>query len=201
MSRTLQTLLGIARLPREHASYQEIADALHVSLKTIATVKGLLDDHRPIEIPRPRGRLSKMPPPVIATVRNKTIECPFIGDAKLARTMESQLGIHISRQTIGCIHRRLHFRYTSPSRRPMLSVTQRQNRVDFCRNALEGRIDSAHDAVISDEPRFGLFNDNKRRWIPREEHPDDNRRVASGTEGKRGRSRSDAGTRRGGETG
>jgi hypothetical protein len=38
----------------------------------------------------------------------------------------------------------------------MRSVTQRQKRADFCRNALEGQIDWARDAVISDESRFGV---------------------------------------------
>jgi hypothetical protein len=136
-SRTLQTRLDVARMLPEHASYQEIADTVHVSSKIIATVSQLIDDHRPIETPRPRGRLSKLLPPVIATVRNKAFKCPFIGGAKFALIMESELGIHISRQTIDCIRRRVHFRCTSPCRRPMLSVTQRQKRVDFCRNALE----------------------------------------------------------------
>jgi uncharacterized protein YerC len=137
MSRTLQTRLDITHMLREHASYQEIADTLHVSSKTIATISRLLDDHCLIEIPRPRDRPSKLLPPVIATVRNKTLKCQFIGGAKFAQIMESELGIYISRQTIDCICRCLHFRCTSPLRRPILFVTQHQKRVDFCRNALE----------------------------------------------------------------
>jgi hypothetical protein len=90
-------------MPREHASYQEMAETLHMSSKTIATVSGLLDDHHPIKIPGLRGRPSKMLPPVIATIRNKTLKCLFIDGAKLARIMESEPGIHISRQIIDYI--------------------------------------------------------------------------------------------------
>jgi hypothetical protein len=100
---------------REHASYQEIADTLHVSSKIIATVSRLLDDHHPIDIPRQRDCPSKLLPPVIATVRNKTLKCPFMGGSKFARIMGSELGIHIFRQIIDCIRRRLHFRHlTAP---------------------------------------------------------------------------------------
>jgi hypothetical protein len=173
MSRTLETRLDIARILREHASYQEIVNTLQVSPKIIAAVSRLLDGHRPIEIPRPRGRPGKMLPSVIATVRNKTLKCSFIGGAKLARIMKSELGIRISRQTIDCICQRLRFRWTSPRRRPMLSVTQRQKQVDFCRNALEEPIDSARDVVISNESTASLFDDSRRQWIPRGEYPDE----------------------------
>jgi hypothetical protein len=97
MSRTLQTRLAIAATIGDHASYQHIAETLHVSPKTIAIVRRLLDDHCPIEISRPRGRPTKMLPQLIAAIRNKTLESPFMGDAKLAKTIESELGIHISR--------------------------------------------------------------------------------------------------------
>jgi hypothetical protein len=53
-------------------------------------------------------------------------------------------------------------------------VTERQKRVDFCRNALEGPIDWARDVVISDKSRFGLFDDSRRQWIPRGEYSDAN---------------------------
>jgi hypothetical protein len=56
---------------------------------------------------------------------------------------------------------------------PDASVTQGQKRVDLRRNALEGLIDWARDVVISDESRFGRFDDGRRRWIPRGEYPDE----------------------------
>jgi hypothetical protein len=113
-----------------------------------------------------------MLPLLIASIRNKTLESPFMSGAKLATTIEPELGIDISRQTIDSVRRRLHFRYASPRRRPMLSATQRQKRVDFCRNALDIPIDWASEVISSDEPRFGLFDDSRRRWIPRGEYPD-----------------------------
>jgi hypothetical protein len=54
----------------------------------------------------------------------------------------------------------------------MLSETQRQKKVDFYRNALDGRIDWASEVIISDQSRFGLFDDSRRQWIPRGEYPD-----------------------------
>jgi hypothetical protein len=76
MLRTLQTRLAIAAVLREHASYQHIAETLHVSPKMTATVRRLLDDRRPTKTSRPRGRPTKMFPPRIAAIRNKTLESP-----------------------------------------------------------------------------------------------------------------------------
>jgi hypothetical protein len=54
----------------------------------------------------------------------------------------------------------------------MLSATQRQKRVDFCRNALDDPINWTSEVIFSDECRFGLFDDSRRQWIPRGEYPD-----------------------------
>jgi hypothetical protein len=42
-----------------------------------------------------------------------------------------------------------------------------QKRMDFCNEALKGSIDWAGDVIITDESRFGLYDDSRRLWVQR----------------------------------
>jgi hypothetical protein len=43
----------------------------------------------------------------------------------------------------------------------MVTAVQEGKRLDFCRRAREGNIDWSEDVIISDESRFGLFDDRQ----------------------------------------
>jgi hypothetical protein len=50
---------------------------------------------------------------------------------------------------------------------PMLTPEQMEKRRQFCEIALHGQIDWASQVVISDESRFGLYDDSRRMWVQR----------------------------------
>jgi hypothetical protein len=109
-----------------------------------------------------------MTPEVIETVLEKTNLNPFLSSEKLAQQMRRE-GNPIDRRTIDEVRFRLLFNFVRPRAQPFLKPIQKSKRVEFCqkalRNAMEGGPDWATDVVISDESRFGLFSDSRRRWV------------------------------------
>jgi transposase len=81
--------------------------------------------------------------------------------------ISQDLNITLSHDTINKIRGLLHYRYQTPHYRPATTSTQIQRRMDFCTEALTGSVDWAADVIITDESRFGLYDDSRRLWVQR----------------------------------
>jgi transposase len=157
----------IAERLLRHETYEVIQGKLKVSPKRISVISRALKAN---QLPPPhfsRGRPSKMTSKVIEFVRSETVDDPLLGSKKLAHDICNQLNFEISSASINSIRKLLHFKYTSPRTRPLLTETQIAKRLTFCQKALSGEINWAGEVIISDESRFGLFDDSRRIWLQR----------------------------------
>lgn len=73
----------------------------------------------------------------------------------------------MSPETVNRIRKLLRFTYASPRVRPRLTPGQIAKRLKFCQEGLTREINWAGDVIISDESRFGLFDDSPRIWLQR----------------------------------
>jgi hypothetical protein len=76
----------------------------------------------------------------------------------LAQKISDMTGITISHSSISKIRNLLKFRYQKPHIRQELTPAQIVKRMSFCESNIVNEIDWGSDAIISDESRFGLFN-------------------------------------------
>jgi transposase len=157
----------IALCLADHVSWIAIADKFRVSMRRISKISKKMSSGDATLEHRPPGKPSKMTSEVISRVRDITVEDPYLGSRQLASEIARNLGISISTQTINSIRKMLHFKYQLPRRSPLITEKQEQKRIDFCMKSLAGNIDWAGEVIISDESRFGLFDDSRRMWIQR----------------------------------
>jgi transposase len=148
-------------------SYESIANRYHVSNREISEVKKEIDTGKRFPLPKRVGRPSVMTAEIIGDVRNMTIENPLLGSQKLVRNLQEKYDMKISRQTICSLRNHLRFRWTKARNCPLITPPQILKRLSFCREGLEGTIDWTRDVMISDESRFGLFDDSRSMWVQR----------------------------------
>jgi transposase len=160
---------AISDMLRRGISYTDIKDALKVSFSTIAKVKHALDSNASLPTVQFPGRPTKLSPSVLTMIRAQTMANPWLSGRGLSSAIATELGAPISRQTVNRVRHSMHFAYTTPRKRPQLSPANIQKRLAFCEKVLgiPNSIDWASDVVISDESRFGLFEDSRRMWILR----------------------------------
>jgi transposase len=151
----------------DHVSWLVIAERFHVSMRRISKINKKMASGETTLEHRPPGKPSKMTSEVISRVRDLTMQDPFLGSRHLASEIAQKLGISICAQTINSIRKMLRFKYQLPHRSPLITEKQEQKRMDFCMKSLAGNIDWAAEVIISDESRFGLFDDSRRMWIQR----------------------------------
>jgi transposase len=157
----------IARALIDHMSYADIKAQFHTSQRRIKRVSDSIQAGNGVPQPLKAGRPTKMTPEVIEHVQQSTVDDPYLGSHRLAEQIGRDLGVPISHETINRIRALLHYRYQVPSTRPLLSPLQIQNRLNFCEEALRGSINWGGDVIISDESRFGLYDDSRRLWVQR----------------------------------
>jgi hypothetical protein len=148
-------------------SYHEIATECHVSTREISEPKKSLEMGTPPPLRKLRGRPSITSQEVVMDVRTLTVEDPHLGSGQLAKMLHEKLDVDISRQTVCSIRNQLRFRETKARNCPLICPVQEQKRVVFCHDALEGAIDWTNEVLISDESRFGLYDDSRSMWIQR----------------------------------
>jgi transposase len=158
---------SIAFLLRCGKSYDEIALKCHASKRDISKVKKAIEAGIELPVPKHRGRPSVITPEVVQDVRDMTTEDPHLGSGKLAHCLREKFHVEISRQTVSAIRNELRFRWTKARHCPLIDSEQERKRIAFCQESLEGTIDWTQDVIISDESRFGLYDDSRSMWIQR----------------------------------
>jgi transposase len=103
-------------------------------------------------------------------VETETLRQPKLGSRSLASKIHNELRVEISQQSVTIIRHNQRFCYRAPRSAPLLTPVHIQKRIAFCNNALNGDIDWGTEVIISDESRFGLYNDNHFIWIRRGEY-------------------------------
>jgi hypothetical protein len=121
------------------------------------------------EIPArlPRGRASKLIPEVVRQVHSVTTEGRYLGSRRLAQLIAQATEMSISSQTVNTIRKCLHFRYARARQCPLIIQLHQAKKVKFCHECLTRDIDWTHVIIISDESRFGLYDDSRSMWIQR----------------------------------
>jgi transposase len=157
----------IATALRNHETFDTIAKKFHVSPKKICLINKSLSTNQDYRILKKPGRPSKMTPDVISFVQTSTSVNPLLGGKSLANQIAEKLNVKISYTLVNTIRELLKFKYTNPRHRPLLTEAQKEKRISFCTSALSGDLAWDSDVVISDESRFGLFDDSRRIWVQR----------------------------------
>jgi hypothetical protein len=94
---------------------------------------------------------------------------PWLSGNGLSHAVAEETGVPISRQTVNRVRHWIHFTDTTPRTRAKLSDDNVEKRLSFCQKVLEtlSAIDWSADVVISDESRFGLYEDSRKMWVAR----------------------------------
>jgi transposase len=157
----------IARMREQNLSYATIQQLLKVSPKRISRVIASIRDRQEIPDTLSRGPPVKVKKSVIEEVNSSTLDEPTMGGHRLAKKINELLGIQLSTTTINSIRSYLHFRFTSPRRRQLLTPAQEDKRYVFAEKQLMSTIDWTRAVIITDESRFCLHADNRRVWMKR----------------------------------
>jgi transposase len=166
-ARREERLQQVRALLAQHVSDALIRQRLHTGGKTITDVRRSMLHNEPLPLAGSPGRPNKVTPEVIHTVWSRTRNDPRLGGDRLCREIDLMLHVRISRRLVDEIREALKFNYGNPRSMPMLTPDQERKRREFCQAALDGTIDWAKEVVISDESRFGLYDDSRRMWIQR----------------------------------
>jgi transposase len=164
-----------------HTTEEEIADRLvhntpwstikkelHVGYDRISRVSSFSKSNNGIA-PEPLsiGRPKIMDEHIFNYIETETLNKPTAGSGHLAFQILNDFNIKISSSTISKIRNLLKFRYRKPRTTQNLTENQIHNRMNFCLTNLTNEIDWSSDVIISDESRFAIGEDSRRRWIRR----------------------------------
>jgi transposase len=146
---------------------RDVAAKLHMSLRDVVAAKKAMENPEPPPEHRPPGRPSKATPDIINEIHAATTEDPYLGARALARTIFVEKGVAISRQTVNTYRKWMHFRFSKGRKCPLMTQRHVEKRLAFAQEARHGTIDWAREVIISDESRFGLYDDSRCMWVQR----------------------------------
>jgi hypothetical protein len=156
-------------------TWESIQRNLHCGADRISNVNQSLKTTKMPPQPKHPGRPTKITPMLTIAIQQFTSSDPRLGARRLSHHLLQEFNLSASRQTINTIRHLLHFRFSSPRRRPLLTDVQKQKRLTFCEEALSGSIEwKGGGVVISDESCFCLHSDTRRAWIQRGVYTDKN---------------------------
>jgi transposase len=141
---------------------------LHVGFDRISRVAAhMKSNNGSAPAPLAIGRPQIVNPHIFTYIETETLNKPTSGSHYLANQLLNDLNVKMSPATITKIRNLLKFRYRKPRTTQNLTEKQIQNRINFCTTNLTSEIDWSSDVLISDESRFAIGEDSRRRWIRR----------------------------------
>jgi transposase len=146
---------------------RDVAAKLHMSLRDVMAAKKAMENPEPPPEHRRPGRPSKATPDIINEIHATTTENPYLGARALARTIFVEKGVSISRQTVNTYRKWMHFRFSKGRKCPLMTPRQVEKRLAFSVDARQGTIDWTREVIITDESRFGLYDDSRSMWVQR----------------------------------
>jgi transposase len=164
---TRDRMLAVQTRLRNGETARSISADLHMSLRDVQAAKNAIDNPEGLSKLRPRGRPSKASPEVVHEIHAATTENPYLGARALARMIQIDMNSTISRQTVNTIRNFLRFRYSKARKCPLITKLQQEKRKKFAEECRNGSIDWTRQVIISDESRFGLYDDSRSMWVQR----------------------------------
>jgi hypothetical protein len=158
----------IAKRLRVGTPWRSIKTELHCGFDRISRVSNFMNCNAgQSPKPQPLGRKPIITPVVLTFIEEETLKDPLLGSCKLGTKILDNFGITASHTTISLIRNLLKFRFRKPRTTQNLNDGQIQKRIEFCTNNLTNEIDWSSNVLISDESRFSIGDDSRRRWIRR----------------------------------
>jgi hypothetical protein len=167
-SATETTEEEIAKRLRIMTPWLTIKTDLHCGFDRISRVAKFMKCNKgSAPSPLPNGRRPIIIPTILTFIEEETLINPSSGSHRLAHQILANFGIPVSQTTVSSLRHLLKFRFQKPRTTQNLTETQIQKRIEFCTHNLTNEIDWSSNVIISDESRFSMVDDSRRRWIRR----------------------------------
>ncbi|KAG2457390.1 TCB1 transposase, partial [Polypterus senegalus] len=151
----------IITLHRKGEGYKKISKALHISQNTVAKViQKFKKDGSATILQRCPGRPRKLTSRQERLLMRRVEENCHARSLQLAKAVESQTGVTVSRDTIRCTLQRNGMHGYRPRRKPLLKPMHKKAHLEFARAHAEKDGDYWDSILWSDETKITVFGTN-----------------------------------------
>jgi hypothetical protein len=156
-------------------SYKRIAKNYRCSnRKILYVVEWIQAGHNYPPPPKYFGRKTTCTTVARNAIKSATKNHPNFSSSDLALQIREDNHVEMSATSVWRMRINLKFVFRAPKKRPKLSQRQIQQRLNFCLKERTGKINWSTSVVITDESRFCLVDDSRRRWLRRGVYSDNN---------------------------